>query len=92
MMRLLAYRKIIENYTRDVRHLAGEYFLAGYSVPHIPYGLNQFLWKAFVYFITEIPNIHIDDVGECVMVISPYLLQNHGAAERAIGMGHEIFE
>ena len=37
-------------------------------------------------------DVHVDDVGEPVVVHVPDVLDDHGAAERAAAIAHQVFE
>lgn len=67
-------------------------YLSANFITHITNRVNEFLRKAFIDFIAQIPDIDIHHIGERVVVIAPDLFQNHGSAQGAIRMGHEIFQ
>ena len=56
------------------------------------YGVNHLDRKFVVDLAAQMPDIHVDDVGESVVVHVPDVLDNHGAAQRTAAVAHQIFQ
>src|SRR5665213_1743638 len=54
--------------------------------------MNQLIRIRIVHFASQVPDIDIDDVGDSLEALVPYMLENHGAREHAVWRGQQIFQ
>ena len=48
--------------------------------------------KLVVDLAAQVADVHVDDVGEAVVVHVPDVFHDHGAAERAAAVAHQVFQ
>ena len=56
------------------------------------HGLQQWLIEVLVDFAAQPADVYVDDVGLRIEVIIPYLFQQHGAGDDALGVVHQVFQ
>ena len=51
------------------------------NITNSPDGMNQFLAKSIIYFITQVINVDVNNVSSSVKLISPYMFGNQGTGQ-----------
>ena len=72
-------------------------FSAAFSgrVQHVAdaaHGVDHLDRKLVVDFAAQVADVNVHDVGEPVVIHVPNVLDDHGAAERAAAIAHQVFE
>src|SRR6266516_4723738 len=62
------------------------------DVAYPPYGMDEFLVRVAVNFLAEIVHVNIDDVGESIEGIIPYMVGNHGSGQDLVRIAHEVLQ
>src|SRR6516225_1977339 len=61
-------------------------------VPGPPDSSNHLEVVVVIYFSTQMPNIDIDDVGEAVEGLVPYMLDDHISRQDTSGILHQVLK
>src|SRR5207245_5652813 len=54
--------------------------------------VDQLAVLSAVDLVTQVVDIHVNDVGECIEVLIPYVLGDHRAGQHAAGIAHQVFQ
>src|SRR5919109_4144610 len=75
--------KVSENNSASLaRRLSDSLIVVREHIADAPDGVNQRRSKAFIDFVAQVLNIHVDDIGDVVEVNVPDVLNDAGAGDR----------
>ena len=62
------------------------------DITHSPEGMNFFIAKVAVDFISQSTDQHIHHIGLGIETVIPDMLENHGLGKDSLRISHEIFK